>query len=254
MISKHSRWRMFVAVMLSAVLLFVPVATGFAMANIVGATNPLAYEEVNGVELEELAQKAISDSGVQQLVGHLTDKGADLVGKRAAKWQFDGHDGRAVLLNYKGNEDVQIVYSESDGNVKVGAGVIKTTDKKIKIKAYDLVDGKIYHSSTITSIKGPNGKFAKPSVEWNSSPLVKNPKAIDSLPDFSAAASSCTICKTVCSYVYAGGCGVTGYFLCVAACTPFAWAVCWPICAVVFALICNFGQNNTCPVVCASYC
>lgn len=268
-------WQAVIAILISICLIATPAMAGVSAAKIaansvtasgdcepcelikgevVWSTDSLNYKELNGSELDELVQKAISDDGVQQLVEHLSDKEANLKEKRAAKWQFDGQEGSIVLLNYKGKEDVQIVYSAFGDNVKVGAGVFKTTDKKTQIKAYDLVDGKIYHASTIISVKDSNGKPGKPSVEYHSSPLVKDSKTIGSLTENGIAASSCNICMSVCQYIIAGGCGVSGYFICVAACAPFGNVTCPVICGVVWALICTYGANKNCPELCASYC
>lgn len=228
-------WRTVLTILISISLIATPAMAGISFAKIAAISDHcepcelmnneviwsndfLSYKELNGPELNELVQKAIIDDGVQQLVEHLSDKEAKLEGKRAAKWLFDGQEGSIVLLNYKGKKDVQIVYSAFGENVKVGAGVFKTTDKKTQIEAYDLVGGKIYHASTIVSIKDSNGKPGKPTVEYYSSPLVKDSKSIDSLSDVVISSSSCTICMSVCQYIIAGGCGVSGYFVCVAAC------------------------------------
>ena len=67
----------------------------------------------------------------------------------------------------------------------------------------------------------------------------------------------CDICNTVCEYVYTAGCGLTGYFLCVSACACFtgpAAIACPPICAVVWAVICLYGSNNACSLICEDYC
>lgn len=255
MIPKHSKWRTCIAVMLSALLLFTPAMTGFSVAKVLEPANSLSYHELYGAELDTLAQKAISDSGVQQLVEHLAGKDAYLTGKRAATFQFDGRMGNVVLLNYKGRKDIQIVFSESEGNVKVGAGVFKITDKKTQIEVYDLVDGKIYHSSTITVLKDANGRPGKPSVEWHSSPLTPK-KAVD-LPSVSIlATSNCNTCLQVCSYIYAAGCGFSGYFVCLAACAPIGTLACPIICGVVWAIICQYGSSTNCPLLCqmAGYC
>lgn len=256
MIWKRSKWHICIAVMLSVLLLLTPTLVGYAASEFLGKTNSLNYQELNGPELDRLAQKAIDNEGVQQLVEHLAGKDAYLAGKRAAKWQFDGHEGEVVLLNYKGKEDVQIIFGESGGKVKVGAGVFRITNNKKQIEAYDLVNGKIYHASTITAEKDANGKFDQPSVQWHSSPLTKDPKAISSPPVSSLSTSSCNTCISVCNYIHAAGCGVSGYFVCLAACAPFGTLACPIICAVVWAIICQAGASYGCPTVCqiAGYC
>ncbi|MEW6171586.1 MAG: hypothetical protein AB1510_00750 [Bacillota bacterium] len=256
MIWKRSKWRMCVAVILSLLMLLTPTLAGYAASEFLGQTNSLSYQELNGPELDQLAQKTIDNEGVQRLVEHLAGKEAYLAGKRAAKWQFDGHEGDFVLLNYKGKEDVQIIFGESGGKVKVGAGVFKVTDKKIQIEAYDLVDGKTYHSSTITFLKDVNGKFGQPSVKWHSSPLMKNPKTIGSPPDISVAATNCDICKNICYYIYAGGCGVSSYLVCNGACIPFGTWTCPIICGIVWGIICLYGGGTSCPTLCqiAGFC
>ncbi|MEW6448637.1 MAG: hypothetical protein AB1426_11225 [Bacillota bacterium] len=174
------------------------------------------------VKPQNVTHPPFDNEGVQQLVEHLAGKDACLAGKRAAKWQLDGHEGNVVLLNYKGKEDVQIIFGESGGKVKVGAGVYKITNRKTQAEAYDFVDGKIYHASTITVTKDSNGRPGKPSIEWHSSPLnPQNPKAIDSPPVSTLSTSSCNTCKKVCYYIYGAGCGVSSYFVCNAACALY---------------------------------
>ncbi|NOR48854.1 MAG: hypothetical protein GQ533_12565 [Methanosarcinaceae archaeon] len=67
----------------------------------------------------------------------------------------------------------------------------------------------------------------------------------------------CDTCITVCEYIYAGGCVLTGYFTCLSACSfvtgPGA-AACPLICGVIWAVICLYGSNNSCPTLCESYC
>jgi hypothetical protein len=242
--------------MLSALLLFTPAMTGFSVAKVLESANSLSYNEVNGTELDELAQKAISDNGVQQLLEQLAGKEAKLVGKRAAKLQFNGHEGSVVLLYYKGKQDVQIFYGESGGKVKVGAGVYKITDRKTQAEAYDFVDGKIYHASTITVTKDSNGRPGKPSIEWHSSPLnPKNPKAIDS-PPVSTLATNCDICVSVCNTIYKYGCGATGIIVCTVACAPFGGLACPLICGLIWIYLCDKGLDGNCLYVCrlAGYC
>ena len=257
MIPTHSKWRTCIAVMLSALLLFTPAMTGFSVAKVLDSANSLSYNEVNGPELDTLTQKAISDNGVQQLVKHLSGGKANLVGKRAFRARFNDQEGSISLLNYKGKEDFLILYGESGGKVKVGAGVFKSTDHKTQIEAYDFIDGKIYHSSTITVTKDSNGRPSKPSVEWHSSPLnPPNPGKTVNVPPVSILASdSCTTCLKVCNYIYGVGCSVTGALVCLAACAPIANFLCPAICAVVWWYLCTQGVKG-CTTVCriAGYC
>ncbi|MEM3434354.1 MAG: hypothetical protein QXP27_09315 [Candidatus Methanomethyliaceae archaeon] len=257
MIWKRSKWRMCVAVMLSVLLLLVPAMTGYAATQLLGKTNSLNYQELNGPELDQLAQKAIDDNGVQQLVKYLSGGKAILAGKRAFRVRFNGQEGSISLLNYKGKEDLLILYGESGGKVKVGAGVYKMTDHKTQIEAYDFVDGKIYHSSTITVTKDSNGRPSKLLIEWHSSPL--NPpssgKTINIPIVSSLTTSNCTTCLNVCNYIYGAGCSITGALVCLAACAPIANIACPVICAVVWWYLCTQGVKG-CTTVCtiAGYC
>ncbi|MGD9780005.1 hypothetical protein [Methanomethylovorans sp.] len=96
-------------------------------------------------------------------------------------------------------------------------------------------------------------------VENKAGAFYVDGKLIQDTPATSTAGSStqCNVCMTVCSYVYGAGCGLTGYATCTLGCAVFsgpAAVACPPICAVVFAALCIYGTNNSCPILCSQYC
>ncbi|MDW7728138.1 MAG: hypothetical protein SCH70_13745 [Candidatus Methanoperedens sp.] len=115
---------------------------------------------------------------------------------------------------------------------KVGAGTIQKTGNSTNIEIFEYKKGEI------------------------STQKIVNDNGIISIDGKVVTASSddCSTCLTVCEYVYAAGCSLGSYFVCLAACAPIGNAACIPICGVIYALICVYLAGEQCPDLCVGYC
>lgn len=138
------------------------------------------------------------------------------------------------------NNSAQVVFVYNRETTKVANAVIEKSNNYTKINVHEIDNG-IEENYVVENREG--------TVSIDGKTITSKQQASSDL--------DCDTCITVCEYIYAAGCGLTGYFTCLGACACFtgpAAEVCLPICAVVWAVICLYGSNNSCPIVCQNYC
>lgn len=229
--------------------------TAFGAAKIVKRNSSFDYVELNGSELDKLVKKALNDKDAKILVQELTNNIYEISEAKGTEFTYNNKKGNTILLTLKSSNDVQLLFSEFNGNVKVGAGVLQDINGNKGIEIFDVKQGKMYNTSAIEIVNG------KSEITWKEGPYVpreKNPNN-NSQQEVTASLTwdSCSICTSVCGTIYSLGCGVTSYFACVVACAPIGTAACPVICGFVFSAICGAGGTFiTCPQACTSmgYC
>ncbi|WP_042333625.1 hypothetical protein [Desulfosporosinus meridiei] len=228
---------------LSAIMLITPISGALAATQLVQKSSP-SYVELKGVEVENITKQALESEEVKSLLTEMNVNNLKIDSTRAFRWNYDNKQGDVLILGSKKPKDIQIVYTNANGIIKAGAGLFGSTDGNKTIDVFDIVDGKVYQTSTVELV----GKDTK--VNWKDGPLATNAKK-NSGSDVTASSTSYTICTFVCGVIaYGGGCGLTGYFACVAACAPFGTATCPIICGVVYGIICSGAAWYNCDWMC----
>lgn len=241
------RISMFIAVILSLILLATPAMAGYVTADFFKKNSSLDYTEITGKELESLAEEALKKQDVRILLDKLTGGSYEVSEKRAANYVYSKKQGNVLILTIKGSKDIQLVYADFNGKVKVGAGVLQNVNGTKTIDVYDIKNGKIYNTSKIEIINN------QPKINWKEGPFIPYDKKdkTGSQKEINAAWTSCDICLGICNTLWNGGCGLTSYFACMIACSPFGNFTCPIICGVVYSIICGgVGSYITCPSLC----
>jgi hypothetical protein len=196
--------------------------------------------ELQDSEKNKAIAEALSNTEVKNLKAILIERGYKPKIDRsiANKLILENESGtsEAVVVEITFEKDPssdigRIIFTSTGDKTKVGAGIVKKVGDTITVDAFEYKNGEL---STQT-IKNDNGIISIDGVVI-------------------AASSSCDMCISVCNYIYGAGCGLSGYFVCLAACAPFGNVACGPICAVIWALICVYGAGESCPVLCQGYC
>lgn len=251
MLKKNIKYlRVALVVVLSIILLATPAMAGVVGVNIASKSASLKYNELSNADKDILVKQALDNKDVKKLMEKLADNKVKITDTKAAKWDYAGKQGHVLIMYLSGSKDMQIVYTDSNGVVKLGAGIFKKNDGNKVVEVYDVVDGNIYNTSTIEW----NGN--KSNIDWKEGPLATKLSASKNIAT-SLSWDNCTICNYICGViVYGGGCGLTGYFLCTSACAPIGTFSCPIICAIIYGIICGTGSFINCPDMCASlgYC
>ncbi|MCF8012506.1 MAG: hypothetical protein K9L17_14095 [Clostridiales bacterium] len=237
------------ALMLSVLLLAVPAMTGFASVELAKNNSKLQYKKLNESAKNSLIKKIIKDKKFKKLTKELPINKFKISNSNAIQWTYGSKKGKVVTITLDSPNKIQILFAKHKNKVKLGAGVFKDIDGEKMVEVYDLVDEKVYNTSTIT------WENDIPNINWKSGPYASIGKEKQK-QDVSTQATSCQICKYVCNAIYSAGCGLTGYFLCNSACAPFGTVACPIICAVVYGVICTTGSTLNCPDMCGDldYC
>ncbi|TFH46574.1 MAG: hypothetical protein E4G94_02125 [ANME-2 cluster archaeon] len=201
----------------------------------------VTVRELLAKEKNQAVAKVLSNAEVKKLKAMLIEKGykpkihETRVNMISLKNESDFSKGLVVEMPFEKdpNSDIGRIIVVTNGDIiKVGAGTIKKVGNSTNIEVFEYKNGEI----STQKIVNDNGII---SIDGN---VV------------TASSDDCSTCLTVCEYIYAGGCTLGGYFLCVAACAPIGNIACIPICGVIYALICVYLSNEQCPVLCDSYC
>lgn len=153
------------------------------------------------------------------------------------------HEATIAIIPAKSEETDkvgQIIFASNGEKTIVGNAIIEYSEDYGKMEIYEINNG-IEHNYIVENKAGV--------MFVDGEPIITGMQTTSS--------TDCDTCITVCEYIYATGCGLTGYATCTLGCACFtgpAAVVCPGICAVVFAVICLYGSNNTCPVLCQGYC
>lgn len=229
---------------LALIMLIAPLSSALAATQLVQKSSP-SYIELKGAEVESLTQQALNSTEVKSLLTEMGVEDLKVGDTRAVRWNYDNKQGDVLFLSSKIPKDIQIVFTNSNGTIKAGAGLIGSTNGNKTVDVFDIVDGKVYQTSTIEWV----GKDT--SVNWKNGPLATNAKTNSGSAVTSS--TSYTICTFVCGVIaYGGGCGLTGYFACVGACAPFGTLTCPIICGVVYGIICSGAAWYNCDWMCQS--
>lgn len=200
----------------------------------------VTVRELQANEKNQAVTKVLSNAEVKKLKAMLIEKG----------YKPKIHETRVNMISLKNESDVSkgIVVEmpfEKDPNSDIGRIIVVTKGDNIKVRAGTIK--KVGNSTNIEVFEYKNGEI--------STQRIVNDNGIISIDgEVVTASSDCSMCLTVCEYVYAGGCSLGGYFVCVAACAPIGNVACLPICGVIYALICVYLSNESCPNLCSSYC
>lgn len=197
--------------------------------------------ELQGSEKNKAVADVLSNNEVKNLKEMLIEKGyKPKINEAAANkliFKNESNVLEAVVVEIyfekdPGSDIARIFFTSNGEKTKVGAGTIQKIDNSTNIEVFEYKNGEI------------------------STQKIVNDNGIISIDGKVVTASSddCSMCLSVCQYVYAAGCSLGSYFLCIAACAPFAYAACIPICGVIYALICVYLANEQCPDLCEVYC
>jgi hypothetical protein len=217
-------------------------------------TNASIADDFN-IETEEGLERLGSllhialDEDARTVIADLQDKGYKLQYNQANIQKVspieDAQDEAIIAVIPAKSEDSekigQVIFAFSSERTVVGNAIIEFGEDYGKMEIFEINDGvkKNYVVENNAGVMSIDGKPIITDLETRSS------------------STDCDICLTVCGYVYTAGCGLTGYATCTLGCACFtgpAAVACPPICAVVFALICFYGSDNSCPYLCADYC
>lgn len=126
----------------------------------------------------------------------------------------------------------------TDGNTTTNAvGIFYFVRERVeKVEILEVVDGQIAHTQTV--VPSSTAGLTQQSVTTYQS------------------SSECSICRNIYDFIFTAGCGLSGFFLCIAACAPLGpGAIACPIiCAVVYAVVCDRFGGATIDEACAPYC
>ncbi|AVX20957.1 hypothetical protein SAMN02745885_00848 [Carboxydocella sporoproducens DSM 16521] len=103
------RISMFIAVILSLILLATPAMAGYVTADFFKKNSSLDYTEITGKELESLAEEALKKQDVRILLDKLTGGSYEVSEKRAANYVYSKKQGNVLILTIKGSKDIQLV-------------------------------------------------------------------------------------------------------------------------------------------------
>lgn len=137
----------------------------------------------------------------------------------------------------------KVIFISNTEKTIVGNMVIEIKDGYGKADVFEFING--VEKKTI--VENKNG-----DIYLNGELAVS--KDINATMD---SESDCDICMEMCDYVYGIGCGLTGIATCALGCAVFsgpALIACPPICGVIFIVLCIYGTNNNCPLICTQYC
>jgi hypothetical protein len=198
-------------------------------------------------ELSALLDIAL-DEDAREVINDLQSKGYKLQYKQmnVQKMYPKNTDEREATIaiipaaTEKSDKAGQVIFASNGDKTIVGNAIIDIREDYGKMEIYEINDG-VENNYVVEN---------KAGVMYVDGEPVLTEMQTDSGTD-------CDICMTVCDYVYTAGCGLTGFVTCTLGCACFsgpAAVACPPICAVVFAAICLYGSNNSCPILCQDYC
>jgi len=173
--------------------------------------------ELKGKAEHEAVAKALDNEDVKILHETLVEKGytPQMSYSKAVKMGFKNEsktmEVTAVVIPYKGDSNsAQIIFVTDGKRAEAGAGIINAEEesKRVVIEVFELKE-----SVLTTHI-----------IENNDGVITMDGRVIPTVS--TKGASSCEICMSVCTFIIAAGCSVSGYFVCVAACIPFSGPVC----------------------------
>lgn len=200
----------------------------------------VTVRELQGKDKNKAVAEVLSIAEVKKLKAMLIEKGYRpkiheiRVNMISLKKESDVSEGLVVEMPFEKdpNSDIgRILVITNGDNIKAGAGTIKKVDNSTNIEVFEY----------------KNGEISTQRIEIDNGMISVDGKVVTD-------SSDCSTCLTVCEYVYAAGCSLGGYFVCVAACAPIGNVACLPICGVIYALICVYLSNEQCPTLCEPYC
>ncbi|MDI6888412.1 MAG: hypothetical protein QMC78_01785 [Methanocellales archaeon] len=139
-----------------------------------------------------------------------------------------------VTIPFNGDSNsAQIIFMTNSERTEVGAGITTITENNnIVIEMLTIDD---------------EGAIETHIIENNEGVITFDGETV-----LTIHTTDYEMCLSVCYFIYATGCGISGYFVCLAACAPFGTAACPVICTVVWAAICWYGGGN-CAYLCAQF-
>lgn len=200
----------------------------------------VTVRELQAKEKNKAVAEVLSIAEVKKLKAMLIEKGykpkihETRVNMISLKNESDVSEGLVVemLFEKDPNSDIgRILVITNGDNIKAGAGTIKKVDNSTNIEVFEY----------------KNGEISTQRIEIDNGIISVDGKVV-------TASSDCSTCLTVCDYVYAAGCSLSAYLVCLAACAPIGNIACIPICGVIYALICVYLSNEQCPTLCEPYC
>ncbi|MBN2487520.1 MAG: hypothetical protein JXA98_00675 [Methanosarcinaceae archaeon] len=207
-------------------------------------SDKFAIENKHGFEDFKTLLRVVTDKNTISVSKDLQRKGYNLQYSKAnIQWIYpkDNEAQEALMVTIpaaskNSYNSAQLVFASNGEMTRVANAIIEDGEDYRRIEVYEI----------------DNGIEKNYVVENRAGTISIDGKTIISELQTSSY-DDCDICMAVCEFIYTGGCGLSAYFTCLAACAPFG-PVCIGICGIVWGWICLYGSNYSCPNLCADYC
>lgn len=225
-------------------------------------------EDMNKVDRNDLLdslniENKLGSEKLGALISVITNKDARSIIKdlnnKGYKLQYDKANVQKISDKKTESQEalMVIIPAESKENSNTAQVVFASNKNKTSVANAIIEDGENYRKIYVCEID--NGIEKNYVVENRAGIISVDGKTISTEPQELQTKSydKCDICTKACTYMYGGGCALTGYFACISVCAcftgPNAW-LCPPTCGIVYAVICIYGSDNSCSLICEDYC
>jgi len=221
-------------------------------------------KELDRADLRKAVVDALSNKDVKTMRNFLVDEGFtpqinEATGQKVTLTaEAATQDIVVLVIPFRGageDNSAQLVFATNGDEAKVGAGImLRTGPSTGVIQAYDVTGGKVIHSATITTNIDGTATVALYLEKQADGAIIStspNPaKVFTSSSVSTLSMTNCEVCLYICGLLTGGGCGVAGYFYCVAVCFGVGNITCPFICAAVIGIVCFTTGYGFCTNLC----
>lgn len=235
------------------------VAAGAATGVMTMGSRPTAAQpsarQLAGSERNQHLGRLMSDSEVRALLRHFEADGYRFDRQDAEAFAVVTEDHEELLLTRlplsstrEAHQQAEVFHSAGPAHKEV-RGALISNDGHTSLSARAFRAGSHGVEQVATLERNADGDLRITTSQGETTTV-----GLDHGDVAPAAHTDCHLCHQIAGPVYAAGCGVSGYFVCLGVCAPFANVTCPVICAAVWALICYYGYEFNEETLCGNWC
>jgi hypothetical protein len=212
-------------------------------------------QELTGKALSRAVKNAQKNTKLQTAIEQLQSEGFVLRDGSVLGEEIrvgSGKDKRSIIvliLDYQNTDEniARLLYiSDSQGDVRVGFGLIEQHGDMQTIRAYQVQDNnqiveepliEVYEDGTIITYRDGQEYILTDMCTQSQDART------------TAVSDNCLKCIQICNALYGLGCGLSGVLACVLVCAPIGGITCPLICGAVYTILCILG-GGICSTVC----
>ena len=238
-----------------------------------GVADDFIIETEHGFGKVQVLMSLLFDKDSLSVIRDLRSKGYELQYDKAdiqriRSKENTSHESLLVIIHAESKNSTnsaQVIFTSNGERTCVANAIIEDGANYRKIDVYEIEDGteKNYVVENRAGTISIDGETIRTGLQQIGASQVRAGQVKAVAPErcgtgnchcSSPQSKECRMCRQVCNYISCAGCGLSGYVVCLAACSCFAGPACGPICVVVYGLLCVYGGSKNCNTCCRMYC